>query len=891
MADSADSDSLSSYLILEYCDSKDMFSYINNRGKLSERSAVYVFRQMMSAMEYCHSFNICHRDLKPENLLLSDKYEVKIIDFGMAALHQNDKKLRTACGSPHYAAPELLKQKTYRGDKTDVWSMGVILFAMLEQRLPFDDPHMPTMLSLSKRALYIMPDAFSPDAKDMIRRILVTDPDKRISIREMWDHPLIKKYDKFPGFAQHRKQPVDMRARSKDSPINVRDIDPQILRPLRAMWHTADEKEIRSKLLSKGPNEQKLFYHLLVSHRDRLLENYDPDLAHSTSDYHHLRPPAWTTRVSTRQFKLQGRTPSRFTVISTVADTEASGTVRSYDPYYASRDLAPGHASHARIVVHRAHYLDPGKARSVASGSVPSRMGTGSSSVVRKRVNPSLRSRTVSYAPSQRSSMSSIRSSRQGTTSMLVKPRHRRGVNFPSTRKGHAPANQQGHDGSIPASASIAGDQSTYDRDNTSPNSPRKKIKKEHDSLNSLRHIGSYAPAVDEELVHFSNSIARDCDDAFSSSIIGSPSDTLERNRKSLTPFSIDFSTPPIEKTPEPTCTPRAGVNPWDSRPLPPTPPNEITPKAKRFRCPPEDLYSNGHKDPDKSLTVPPLAISSAGQRRITSAPVYAQYARDARPLPSIFESPKIVNVQARTVSAPPMRTSAALPTPSDNGNLDFLAANAEQTIRLVKSPTAMKSAGSSIIPKPLNVRKKSASVSAGMSEAQKASQESEDGKNHGFQSRMPDLPEEPTQNGRSSSNGSSIGPKKKLSTWFWRNSRANSKGEMDETPEASAVCEDQPGETNLAATNTQRFESILTDMPPPTVAAQPSKKKSFMFWKTSRSSNRMSIAGKARDPQCIISCTILLTRQSPRLRGRDHKRRCRPLPVRSPVDDPGRLR
>lgn len=832
-----------SYLILEYCDSKDMFSYINRYGKMSERDAVYVFRQMMSAMEYCHSFNICHRDLKPENILLSQTGEVKIIDFGMAALHQNDKKLRTSCGSPHYAAPELLKAKTYRGDKTDIWSMGVILFAMLEQRLPFDDEHLPTMLSLSKRALYVMPDGFSPDSKDMIKRILVTDPDKRISIREMWDHPLIKKYDKFPESEQCRRQPVDMRARSKDGPINPRDIDPQIMRPLRAMWHSADEKEIKSKLLSKGPNEQKLFYHLLVGHRDRLLENYDPDLVHSTSDYHHLRPPAWTTRVSTRQFNVQGRTPSRFTVISTVADTEASGTVRSYDPYYASRDLAPGQASHARIVVHRARSLEPGKARSVTSGSVPSRMGTGSSSLARKRVNPSIRSRTVSYAPSQRSSMSSIRSSRQGTTSLLVKPRHRRGVNFPSTRKGQASANQKGHGGSIPASASIAGDQSTYDRDNASPNSPRKKIKKEHDSTYSLRHIGASASSVDDEMIHFSNSIARDCDDAFSSSLIGSPSDTLDRARTSLTPFSVDFGTPPIQKTPEPGCTPRAGANPWDSRPLPPTPPNEITPNSQRFHSP-EELNTNGRRGPDTSLNVAPLALSSAGQRRITSAPVYAQYARESRPLPSIFESPKVLNGQARIVSAPPMRTSTALPTPNDNSNLDCLTVNAEHTIRIVESPTAMKSAGFSIIPKPLNVRKKSANASADTGEVRKAPQESDAQKKYSFHSRMPDLPEEPTTNGRSSSNGSSIGPKKKLSTWFRRNSRANSKGEMDETPDTSVVSEDQPRETAAAAAKPQRFDSVSSGMPPPTVAAQPSKKKSFMFWKTSKSDNRMSIAG-----------------------------------------------
>ncbi|KAJ0123371.1 BR serine/threonine-protein kinase [Diaporthe amygdali] len=829
------------YLILEYCESKDMFSWINRYGQLSEHDAVYVFRQMMCAMEYCHSFNICHRDLKPENILLSQAGEVKIIDFGMAALHQNDKKLRTSCGSPHYAAPELLKAKNYRGDKTDIWSMGVILFAMLAQRLPFDDPHLPTMLSLSKRALYTMPENFSPDAKDMIRRILVTEPDKRISIREMWDHPLIKKYDRIRGFEEHRKQPVDMRTRSKDAPINIRDIDPQILRQLRAMWHSVDEKEIKSKLLSKGFNEQKLFYHLLVSHRDRLLENYDPDLAHSTSDYHHLRPPAWTTRVSTRKFHVQGRTPSRFTVISTVADTEASGTVRSYDPYYASRNLAPGQASHARIVVHRAGSLEPGKARSVASGSVPSRMGTGSSSVARKRLNTSLRSRTVSYAPSQRSSMSSIRSSRQGTASVLVKPRHKRGVNFSSVRKGAPSADQQGNRRSIAASASIAGDQTTYNRDNTSPNSPRKKAKKEYDSTSLLHHIGTSASVVDDEMIHFSNSIARDCDDAFSSSLIASPSDTMDRNRQSLTPFSVDFGTPAIERTPEPICAPRAGIHPWDSRPLPPTPPTEVTPSSQRIQAP-QKINTTSRHGPSVSLNVAPLA-TSAGQRRITSAPVYAQYARDARPLPSIFESPNVLNGQSRIVSAPPMKTPAALPTPNDNSNLDFLAANAEQTIRIVQSPTAMKETGSSIIPRPLNVRKKSASVPSDTVESHKASQESDARKKYSVHGWMPDLPEEPTTHGRSSSNGSSIGPRKKLSTWFRRNSRANSNGDMDETTDTSVTNEDQARETAAVATKPQRFDSTSTGAAPPPVAAQPSRKKSFMFWKTSKSNNRMSIA------------------------------------------------
>lgn len=833
-----------SYLILEYCESRDMFSWINKYGPLSEHDTVYVFRQMMCAMEYCHSFNICHRDLKPENILLSDEGEVKIIDFGMAALHQNDQNLRTACGSPHYAAPELLKSKTYRGDKADVWSMGVILYAMLAQRLPFDDPHLPTILSLSKRGIYNMPDEFSLDAKDMIRRILVTDPDKRISIAEMWEHPLIKQYDNKDGFENHRKQPVDMKTRSTDALISSRDIDPQILRQLHAMWHASDVKGIKTKLTSKGPNEQKMFYHLLVARRDRLLENYDPELTHSASDFHHLlRPEAWATRVSTREFHSHGRTPSRFTVISTIADTEAGGTVRSYDPYYASRNLAPVQASHAKITVHRGK-LEPGTARSLASGSVPSRMGTGASRVSR-RLNTSLRSRSVSYAQSQRSSMSSIRSSRQGTSSILVKQRNKRGVDFSSLRRGAAQdSRRRSIDKRITASASIAGDQTTYNRDNTSPQRPQKKTKRGNvrpaGSVNDIR--SSVTPIMDEEMIRFSHSIAKDCDDAFGSSLICSPSESEDRNiRSSLTPFSIEFGSPSIQKTPEPAYKP---ANPWDSRPLPPTPPTNLTPSPLRLKPvkveipSPSDASEASRYGPNVTLSVAPLNTPSTHQRRATSAPVYAQCARDPRPLPSIFEnSPDPVNGQARIVSAPPPSTPAPLPTPNDNKNLDFLA-RADNTIRIVESPTARKSTGSAAIPAPLNVRKKSVRDST-----DKVEENAKDISS--FHDQLQDLPEESAKCGRSSSNGSSLGPRKKLSSWFRRASKTNSKGDVTDVIDTSVVIEDIPKKTPTPGPP-QRFCSTFSDTAPSAKVLEPSKKKSIMFWKNgSKSDHRMSIAGK----------------------------------------------
>lgn len=842
-----------SYIILEYCDSKDMFSWINKFGPLSEHDAIYVFRQMMCAMEYCHSFNICHRDLKPENILLSEEGDIKIIDFGMAALHQNDQMLKTSCGSPHYAAPELLKNNSYRGDKADVWSMGVILFAMLAQRLPFDDPNLQNMLSLSKRAIYNMPEEFSVNAKDLIRRILVTDPEKRISLQDMWDHPLIAKYDSQPGFENTRRKPIDWKARSKDAPINSRDIDPQILRQLRAMWHSSGVDDIKAKLTSKGPNEHKTFYHLIAAHRDRLLENYDPDLTHSPSDYHHLRPQAWATRVSTRQFNTHGRTPSRFTVVSTVADMDAGGTVRSYDPYHASRNLAaPVQASRARIVIHNGK-LEPGTARSLASGSVPSRMGTGASSRASRRLNSSLRSRTVSYAQSQRSSMSSIRSGIQGTSNLMIKPRHKRGVDFSSLRRNAVSDSRRRSSHQIlVASSSIAGDQMTYNRDSTSPQSPRKGTKQENVKPAILvNDVRDGAPLLDEEMVHFSSSIAKDCDEAFGNSLLGSPPDSEGRQiRSSLTPFSIEFGSSSIQQTPEPACRP---ANAWDSRPLPPTPPMELTPSSWRTievktETPSgNDAGAVSRYDSNHALGIAPLNTPSLIQRRLTSAPVYAQYARDARPLPSISESsPGVVNGQPRIVSAPGGRPTP-LPTPNDHMNLDFLA-RAENTIRIVESPTARKSTGFPVMPEPLNVRKKSSLSKVNALEAHQVLQEHISKRKYSFHSQLQDVPEESTKRGRSSSNGSSLGAKKKISIWFRRNSKTSSKGDIaDITPDTSILSDEQVREPSAAATHDgppQRFCSTSTNAAPPVAPLQPAKKKSLMFWKSAKTEQRMSIAG-----------------------------------------------
>lgn len=127
------------YLIMEYAPGGELFDYIVKRQRVSDISSSRFFQQIISGVEYLHRLNIVHRDLKPENLLLDHNNNIKIVDFGLSNTYKNDQKLKTACGSPCYAAPEMIAGKKYSGIRVDIWSCGVIMYALLCGYLPFED--------------------------------------------------------------------------------------------------------------------------------------------------------------------------------------------------------------------------------------------------------------------------------------------------------------------------------------------------------------------------------------------------------------------------------------------------------------------------------------------------------------------------------------------------------------------------------------------------------------------------------------------------------------------------------------------------------------------------------------------------------------------------------
>lgn len=641
--------------------------------------AIFFFRQMISAIAYCHSFNICHRDLKPENILITADLQIKIADFGMAALHQTaTHHLATACGSPHYAAPELLKNKQYRGDKADIWSMGVILYAMLSATLPFDDPDLRVMMGKTKKGVYEMPKHVSPEAEDLIRRMLQVNPERRINLQDIWNHPLVQKYSYQDEFGDLSSQLLGKGF--KYDPVPRNDIDPQLLRQLRSMWHMFSEQELSLKLTCDEPNDQKAFYWLLHDYRNKQLEDFKPELAHSMSDYHHMKPSIWKKRVSTCQFSQprangHGRSISRFTVISNAAEGD-NATVVSYDPYRASGRLqhCDSQVSHTKVVVHRDNASPAAQARANAN---PRRV----------RANSTKSSATAKLG-STKGSMTSL-NSRQGTPSRTGPSlRHKRAVDFSHMRKRSNSTSKVQNAGRRPRTASSVHEEAVplqRVRGNTPavPRVPAVPIRPQSDTPVVVKNASTL---FRDELRNFSNDIARNCDEAFRSSLIYDESvmsDGDKKNRDS-TPFSFTAESPSVA-----TEATEFSSRSWQHRPLPPLPAEDgalsDATTAANSRPSSGEGYGSGNEYIMDGTAQRAIAMSIPRQvdRRSVSAPASNPNGKKTTVLPSIHENSganNISNDKSRISSAP---QATAKQTHESTQDLDYLN-NTENTIRMV---------------------------------------------------------------------------------------------------------------------------------------------------------------------------------------------------------------
>ncbi|OUC43703.1 kinase domain protein [Trichinella nativa] len=230
------------YLILEYVSGGELFDYLVRKGRLPIKEAKKIFRQIVCALDYCHAQNIW--DLKPENLLLDERNNIKIADFGMASLQVEGSMLETSCGSPHYACPEVIRGEKYDGKKADVWSCGVILYALLVGALPFDDDNLRHLLEKVKRGVFHIPHFVPPDCQSLLR------------VRRC-----------FPTSLGHRTLVIPTES----------DIDPDVLRHMTSLGCFGDRSSLIEQLLNNKHNAEKVIYFVLLDRKMKKPVSEDDD--------------------------------------------------------------------------------------------------------------------------------------------------------------------------------------------------------------------------------------------------------------------------------------------------------------------------------------------------------------------------------------------------------------------------------------------------------------------------------------------------------------------------------------------------------------------------------------------------------------------------------------
>ena len=244
------------YLIQEYASGKELLAHIISKRKLNEPEACKYFQQIISGIEYMHRMGIAHRDMKPDNLLITFTNEIKIVDFGLSNVYKKGTFLSTACGSPCYAAPEMLEGKNYRGLSVDIWSCGIVLYMMLTGKLPFEDDDNVNLYKKIIAGQYALPEFLSRNAKDLLRKMLQTNPRKRITLNDIKHHSWF-----------NIVSPIDNVHNGIDVNTHVLPIDEDIVDKMEKYEY--DKNEVKRNIILNEHNNITTTYYLLLKKKVR----------------------------------------------------------------------------------------------------------------------------------------------------------------------------------------------------------------------------------------------------------------------------------------------------------------------------------------------------------------------------------------------------------------------------------------------------------------------------------------------------------------------------------------------------------------------------------------------------------------------------------------------
>ena len=265
------------YIISEYCSGGELFDYIVSKRKLYEVEACRIYQQLISGLEYLHKQRICHRDLKPENLLFDSKHNLKIADFGLSNdYHQG--KLSTPCGSPCYAAPEMVTGKKYSGSSVDIWSSGIVLYTMVCGFLPFEDDNQNILFGKIAKGLFSLPSFLSQSCKDLLKKILVTDPKKRYGFEEIKHHSWFMSVNNVMGKNIFFNSPGVFVGE------DVIPIDVEIIAEIYNDFHI-DIVKIINDVLRNRHNKITTTYYLILKRKIRNNENSVSDISSNSTHF------------------------------------------------------------------------------------------------------------------------------------------------------------------------------------------------------------------------------------------------------------------------------------------------------------------------------------------------------------------------------------------------------------------------------------------------------------------------------------------------------------------------------------------------------------------------------------------------------------------------------
>uniref|UniRef100_A0A8D0HRY3 non-specific serine/threonine protein kinase n=1 Tax=Sphenodon punctatus TaxID=8508 RepID=A0A8D0HRY3_SPHPU len=266
------------YIVTEFAKNGEMFDHLTSNGHLSESEARKKFWQILSAVEYCHNHHIVHRDLKTENLLLDSNMNIKLADFGFGNFYKSGEPLSTWCGSPPYAAPEVFEGKEYEGPHLDIWSLGVVLYVLVCGSLPFDGPNLPTLRQRVLEGRFRIPYFMSQDCETLIRRMLVVDSTKRITIAQIKQH---KWMQADPSLQQQQSLSFCMQNYNS----NLGDYNEQVLGIMQTLG--IDRQRTVESLQNSSYNHFAAIYYLLL---ERLKEYRSSQLSNRPVTGRQQRP-------------------------------------------------------------------------------------------------------------------------------------------------------------------------------------------------------------------------------------------------------------------------------------------------------------------------------------------------------------------------------------------------------------------------------------------------------------------------------------------------------------------------------------------------------------------------------------------------------------------------